>query len=195
MSCKHPRFRNHCSQSDSFSYVRYQERKAESDAKFKARKARKDHEDGEWAGFSENEDGSDADEEVIEHEQSSDDDSDDEEDGNQTLVKRLDGLNVIGDKGLSKRATLFFDQDIFADIDESEEEEEEEVEAGGLGEDSFAQFDSEGEDEVEAKDVEMNDVADGDEESEDEFEIVKKTKEERWNAEDEPMKNGRPGTH
>lgn len=128
---------------------------------------------------------------MVEHEQSSDDDSEDEEDSEgKPLTRRLDGQEVIGDDGLSKRATMFFDQDIFADIDEDEEVEEE---AADGNDDSFAAFDSEGEDE---EDVDMEDAGNEDSESEDEgIEIVKKTKEERWNAEDEPMKNGRPGTY
>ena len=104
------------------SYARYQERKSESDAKFKARKARRDHEDGEWTGFSEDEANSDGggDDEAAMCEESSDDESDADQ---EPLVKRLDGHDVVGEGGLSKRAALFFDQDIFANIEGEEKEE------------------------------------------------------------------------
>jgi AdoMet-dependent rRNA methyltransferase SPB1 len=178
-------------------YLRYQERKAEADAKFKARQARKDHEDGEWNGFSDGEMDVDneEDDEVVEHAAESDDDSDDEEIDPKSLVKRLDGANQITESGLSKRAALFFDQDIFAGIPEEEEESEEEEE------DSDEEgFDSEGdekedeeEEEEEENDVEMGEA---DEESDDDkIEIVKAAKDESWDAEDEPMKNGRPGNY
>jgi AdoMet-dependent rRNA methyltransferase SPB1 len=164
--------------------------------------SRKDHEDGEWTGFSEDEK-SDDDEDVVEHEQSSDDESDEEEDTDRKiLVKRLDGQDDKGENGLSKRAALFFDQDIFADIvddDDEEEEEEEEEEAEAEeeeAEESFAGFDSEGEDEEAEDDVEMEDAngaAEEDEESDDGFEIVKTQKDTHWDGDDEPMKDGRPG--
>lgn len=133
----------------------------------------------------------------MEHAQSDDDESDDEEDSEgRVLLKKLDGSEVKGEDGLSKRAALFFDQDIFAGIDEEEEEGEEEDEA----DDTFTGFDSEGEDEVEgeAGDVEMGDadavkVDDEEEEEEEGIEFVKTQKEENWDADDEPMKNGRPG--
>ena len=175
------------------SYARYQERKSESDAKFKARKARKDYEDGGWTGFSEDEansDGGDNDDEVVACEESSDDES--EEDADQkSLVKRLDGHDVVGEDGLSKRAALFFDQDIFADIEGEEEEEEEED--GEEVDESFAGFDEGHDGEV---DEDMEDAEDAVSEAgsdDDGFEIVKTQKEERWDGEDEAIKDGRPG--
>lgn len=171
------------------SYARYQERKSESDAKFKARKARRDHEDGEWTGFSEDEPNSDGgdDDEAAMCEESSDDESDADQ---EPLVKRLDGHDVVGEGGLSKRATLFFDQDIFADI-EGEEKEEEEEGGGEVGDSSFAGFDDEGQDEEVDEDLEDAEEAVSESGSEgDGFEIVK-TPKERWDGEDES--NGRPG--
>jgi AdoMet-dependent rRNA methyltransferase SPB1 len=176
-------------------YLRYQERKAESDAKFKARKARKEHEDGEWTGFSDGEMSVDeGDDEVAEHEISSDDESDDEAGGEQ-LIKKLDGAEIKGEDGLSKRAAIFFDQDIFAGISEDEEDEEDEEEEG---DEAFNGFDSEGEDEEqdeeedEEADVEMKDAEN---ESEDDgIEFVKAPKDERWDADEEPTtKDGRLG--
>ncbi|KAM7199247.1 Spb1 C-terminal domain containing protein [Naviculisporaceae sp. PSN 640] len=112
-------------------YNQYKERKAETDAKYRAKKARTEHDDEEWGGVSasENED-SDDDSEVLEED--SDEDSDvDMEDADKPLIRDLDGTPADAD-GLSKRAKRFFDQDIFKDIpgilDEPEEEEEEEEE-------------------------------------------------------------------
>merc|ERR1711977_621764 len=42
-------------------YNQYQERKSDADAKFRAKKARKEHEDGDWEGFSAGEEASDDD--------------------------------------------------------------------------------------------------------------------------------------
>ena len=105
-------------------YEQYVERKAETDSKYRAKKARKEHEDDEWEGFGDLEKSSDDD----------DDENDDEviaqEDGNSNsdesegencsadkkgLLTSLDN-NEKGTNGLSKRASLFFDQDIFKDI-------------------------------------------------------------------------------
>lgn len=115
-------------------YNQYKERKAETDAKYRVKKARTEHDDEEWGGVSasENED-SDDDSEMLEED--SDGDSDvDMEDADKPLIRYLDGTPADAD-GLSKRAKRFFDQDIFKDIpgilDEPEEgEEEEEGEEG-----------------------------------------------------------------
>lgn len=131
----------------------------------------------------------------MEHAQSDDDESDDEEDSEEgVLIKKLDGSEVKGDNSLSKRAALFFDQDIFAGINEGEGEDEAENDEAEV---SFTGFDND--DEEEEGDVEMEDVEaveqDEEEEGEEEdgIEFVKTPKEENWDADDEPMKNGRPG--
>jgi AdoMet-dependent rRNA methyltransferase SPB1 len=175
------------------SYLRYQERKAETDAKYKAKKARKEHEDGEWTGFSDGEMSIDEDNEVVEHEVSSDSESDDEEEEGKQLVKKLDGADIKGEDGLSKRAALFFDQDIFAGISEDEGDDEEEAE----GDETFDGFDSEGEEEDEEgeADVEMEGAQEEDESEDEGIEFVKAPKDERWDADEEPMKDGRPGTY
>lgn len=118
----------------------------------------------------------------------------------------LDDSHVKGKDGLSKRAAMFFDQEIFADIDD---------EAGSEGGSDLEEDegDEEGEDEemtdaaatVDASDEEMADDAeeelagseDGfetEEEWEDDgIEIVKGSKDEHWDSTKEPKKNGKLG--
>ena len=91
-------------------YDQYQERKSATDAKYLAKKARKEHEDGEWHGFSDKEESSD---DVVEDDAS---ESSDEEGGPKSLVTDLN-LGNRGQGGLTKRAARFFDQDIFRGID------------------------------------------------------------------------------
>lgn len=96
-------------------YESYQTKREERDAKAKAKRARKEHEDGEFEGFSGNEDESSADEGPAERDSDSDDSSDDE-DGPGNLITDLD-ISANPTNGLSKRAANFFEQDIFAGID------------------------------------------------------------------------------
>ncbi|KAF2972612.1 hypothetical protein GQX73_g1028 [Xylaria multiplex] len=87
----------------------YQERRANYEAKIKRRK--QEEEDGEWGGVSADEQESSDDEMV----QESDDSDDEDEDGApQRLLTDLD--STPNDANLSKRATKFFNQDIFKDI-------------------------------------------------------------------------------
>ncbi|KAI1419794.1 Spb1 C-terminal domain-containing protein [Xylaria sp. FL1777] len=86
----------------------YQERRANFEARLKRRKQ---EEDGEWGGVSADEQES-SDDDVVEESDDSDDDEDDEVP--QRLLTDLDGTTK--DAGLSKRATKFFNQDIFKDI-------------------------------------------------------------------------------
>lgn len=95
-------------------YSQYQDRKSEADAKYRARKARKEHQDGEWQGFSDHGISSD---EAFEQDESSDDSSVEGEDslGSQNLrYPRSDAAQ--GQAGLTRRATMFFEQDLFKDI-------------------------------------------------------------------------------
>ena len=101
-------------------YEEYQAYKSEADAKFRARKARKDHEDGEWHGFSasnsdNSDDNDDDDESVLEDDQdeTSEATSNDEHDGK---LLRSYGSSHHSSKGLSRRAEIFFEQDIFKDM-------------------------------------------------------------------------------
>lgn len=85
-------------------YKNYQERREEANAKERAKRARKVKEDDEgWEGLSNSEG------------EKSDDESDDET----VPLQRLPQKN-----GLSSKAALFFDQDIFQDLDLPEEDDE-----------------------------------------------------------------------
>ncbi|KAG5979926.1 AdoMet-dependent rRNA methyltransferase spb1 [Claviceps digitariae] len=94
-------------------YNDYRERKAEADAKYRAKKAREERDDNEWEGLS-------ADEAAEKSEssdyQEEDDSSDDEDDApSKRLLTDLDNSAPSSD-GLSKRASAFFAQDLFKDI-------------------------------------------------------------------------------
>ncbi|KAJ4123291.1 AdoMet-dependent rRNA methyltransferase spb1 [Fusarium equiseti] len=94
-------------------YDQYKERKSEVDAKYRAKKARKEHGDDEWEGLS----GEEADEKNDSSDLEEDDSSDDDEEDaapSKGLIRDLDSSK--GANGLSKRATNFFNQDIFQGI-------------------------------------------------------------------------------
>jgi AdoMet-dependent rRNA methyltransferase SPB1 len=123
------------------------------------------------------------------HDQSSDDESDDEE-GPKSLVRKLDGQDEKTAEGLTKRAALFFNQDVFAEISEDDGAEEEESD----GDDEFAGFSDEDGDVTMEDAEEAADDGFETEEEDDGFEVVKAPKNDsNWDADDEPMKNGRPG--
>ncbi|RBR11443.1 uncharacterized protein FIESC28_09057 [Fusarium coffeatum] len=105
-------------------YDQYKERKSEIDAKYRAKKVRKEHGDDEWEGLS----GEEADEKNDSSDLEEDDSSDDEEDAapSKGLIRDLDPSK--GANGLSKRATNFFNQDIFQGITGIAPEEEESAE-------------------------------------------------------------------
>lgn len=189
-------------------YDVYQERKSEQDAKYKAKKARMEHADEEWQGISDNEHVSESsdDENVIEDDQS--DISDDEMEDSKQLITTLEATS-ISSKGLSKRAALFFDQDIFRDIpglDEAELEAEED-EDSGIDVDGSPEMEptrtiskrptqtEESEEEEEEEDVSASDSDTNSEASSTGFEVVKRTKSTTniWDDDEpEPTKNGRP---
>lgn len=107
-------------------YDAYKERKAATDAKYRAKRSKKEHDDDEWEGVSADEKaGSDGESEL--DEDSDDDDSDAGDDGmtgNKTLLTDLE--KDTGDSsGLSKRARAFFNQDLFKDMDGLLDEPEE----------------------------------------------------------------------
>lgn len=87
----------------------YQDRRAKYEARIKRRKQ---EEDGEWEGVSADEQES-SDEDIVEESEDSDSDDEDEEAPKQLLTD-LD--TTANDNGLSKRATKFFNQDIFKGI-------------------------------------------------------------------------------
>lgn len=95
-------------------FSQYQSRKFESDAKYRARKALKEHDDGEWRGCSDDdrdseEFGKDDDSESV-----SEDDMEQEHGSpNPLLVKNYAKPE---DGGLTHKAASFFEQNIFKDI-------------------------------------------------------------------------------
>jgi AdoMet-dependent rRNA methyltransferase SPB1 len=116
-------------------YDQYKERKAEVDAKYRAKRARKEHDDEEWEGVSGSE--MEVSDDDIELDEDSDDDEEDEEDPAGTKQKLLTDLDTEPEEGaLSKRARKFFNQDIFKDMHgllgepEHEAVERDEVAAG-----------------------------------------------------------------
>ncbi|KAF8849880.1 hypothetical protein BDZ45DRAFT_662581 [Acephala macrosclerotiorum] len=174
-------------------YEQYQEHKSAADAKFRAKKARKEHEDGEWEGFSAEENVSDSDE--------LEEDSSDESEAGDTPSKRslltdLSRNEKKSSNGLSRRAAQFFDQDLFKDIgglpeesEPKEEESEEDITA------DLDQLDAMREEQAEDSDVEMEEPEEAEQVSESEddeggFEVVKRSKDDnQW--EDEPRKDGK----
>lgn len=94
-------------------YEAYQTRREDRDAKVKAKRARKQYDDDEFAGFSDKDNQDDENDGLVEDD-ASDDSSDEEDETN--LVKDLD-LSSKPANGLTRRAANFFSQDIFKDID------------------------------------------------------------------------------
>jgi AdoMet-dependent rRNA methyltransferase SPB1 len=178
-------------------YDQYQERKSDADAKFRAKKARKEHDDGEWEGFSAGEQGTDDDNEELE-EDSSDESSDEEGPSKRFLLTDLDRKETKSG-GLSRRAAQFFDQDIFKDIGGLQEEEEpdealedeEDIDADLERLDSIIQPVNEAESEDDLPEL----AEDVESESDDEkgFEIVKRTDAEKQWEDEAPRKDGKLG--
>ncbi|KAG9234781.1 putative AdoMet-dependent rRNA methyltransferase SPB1 [Amylocarpus encephaloides] len=175
-------------------YEMYQDKKSSTDAKFRAKKARKEHEDGDWEGFSA--DNKDSDDENELEEDSSNDSDDGAITSKRPLLTDLDTTEKkVG--GLSRRAAQFFDQDIFRDIggtpDEARESERESEGDDDIAADLDA-LDSVIQENASIEPGSDSDVpeADGAESSdEDGLEVVKPpAKEDPW--EDEPRKDGRP---
>ncbi|KAJ6438699.1 AdoMet-dependent rRNA methyltransferase spb-1 [Purpureocillium lavendulum] len=94
-------------------YDNFRERKAEADAKYRAKKARKEHGDDEWEGLSGSEKEQQSESSDLDEEDSSDDD--DDEVSSKGLLRDLDD-SATPENGLSKRAAAFFNQDIFKGI-------------------------------------------------------------------------------
>ncbi|RGP60695.1 et-dependent rrna methyltransferase spb-1 [Fusarium longipes] len=177
-------------------YNQYKERKSEVDAKYRAKKARKEHGDDEWEGVSGEEDEDKGDSSGLEESDS----SDDEEDAAppQGLIRDLDSSK--GANGLSKRATNFFNQDIFQGItgivpeeesaDDSADEEINRDAAAVVAQQSKAR-------KVEtpaaklSKTKEATIDSDSDmEDNEDGFEVVKRDEEDDWDK-DQRRADGR----
>lgn len=103
-------------------YTRYQDRKSDTDAKFRAKKARKEHNDGDWEGFSDHERSRGI---SFEQDHSSDESSAKEHEG-QVTGALFDARHRVtqGQDGITRRAATFFEQDIFKDIGGIDSEEE-----------------------------------------------------------------------
>lgn len=185
-------------------YEQYNQRKSEADAKFRAKKARKEHDDGDWEGFSA--DGHDSDDGDKLEEDSSDESSDEETTTSERPLLTDLSRNELTSGGLSRRAAQFFDQDIFKDIGGLPEEEpesnqemedgEEEISADLDQLDSImqmtgAQDESESDIPV-AEEGGRFDESDDDEDDKG-FEVVKRSNEEVQWEDEEPRKDGKLG--
>ncbi|KAI0471661.1 AdoMet-dependent rRNA methyltransferase spb-1 [Xylariaceae sp. FL0804] len=120
-------------------YDQYKERKADYAAKVK--KAKRDNEDGEWEGVSADEQESSDEDGHFEEDSSSDDSDVEDQAPSKKLLTDLDNTPAPSG-GLSKRATSFFNQDIFKGIpglddatgvDSPEDNEEIVEDVGDLG--------------------------------------------------------------
>ncbi|RMD39859.1 hypothetical protein DV735_g5271, partial [Chaetothyriales sp. CBS 134920] len=100
-------------------YEQYQEKREERDARLRAKKARKEKETDAWQGLSDNEDAEDA------------EDAEDDNDGQSNGADVLQLKQLPNAEGLSTKAAMFFDQDIFQDLGiEDEDDEENNVDSG-----------------------------------------------------------------
>ncbi|KAG5958022.1 AdoMet-dependent rRNA methyltransferase spb1 [Claviceps cyperi] len=97
-------------------YNDYRERKAEADAKYRAKKAREERGDDEWEGLSTDEAAEKSESSDFEEENDSSDSSDDDDGApTKSLLTDLDTSAPSSD-GLSKRAAAFFRQELFQGI-------------------------------------------------------------------------------
>ncbi|OJD27709.1 AdoMet-dependent rRNA methyltransferase spb1 [Blastomyces percursus] len=122
-------------------YERYRADREDRDAKLRAKKARKDFETEEWEGISD-----------------SDKEGGEDTDGDDTRLHDAIPRPAVDSKGLSNKAAMFFDQDIFQGLGDlgDEDEEDEEDEPGSQGENATRQQDGGTEDD------EYSDVSESD---------------------------------
>ncbi|KAL8943806.1 MAG: hypothetical protein Q9211_000849 [Gyalolechia sp. 1 TL-2023] len=112
-------------------YQQYQQRKSESDARFRAKKARAERDDGEWTGITESAVSSDDDVEIDRFDTASSEASEEESPNAITTdlsVKEPSSVSA----SLTQRAALFFDQDVFKDIGVTDPDELEDNGEGDL---------------------------------------------------------------
>ena len=95
-------------------YVQYMERRSEADAKYRAKRAREEHEDGEWHGVSNSDHSTEDDFDEDDTDSVSSLEAEDDTSRSRLLFPKQSAAN--GQKGLTKRATQFFDQDVFRDL-------------------------------------------------------------------------------
>lgn len=96
-------------------YEEYQERKSAQDAKYRVKRLREEQEDGEWQGVSDGESKSSDEDDIVEDDDSGAS-SESEDDIAPAKVVSAAGSNNKGEGGLTRRAAMFFDQDIFKGI-------------------------------------------------------------------------------
>ena len=104
-------------------YEEYTERKASRDAKYRAKRARTEHGDDEWQGFSDREEHISSDDELVQDATSDDSDASDAETNNPRRL--ITDLEERPKTGLTTRAARFFDQDVFKAIDGLDDAEDE----------------------------------------------------------------------
>ncbi|EQL28849.1 AdoMet-dependent rRNA methyltransferase spb1 [Blastomyces dermatitidis ATCC 26199] len=125
-------------------YERYRADREDRDAKLRAKKARKDFETEEWEGISD-----------------SDKEGSEDTDGDDARLHDAIPRPAVDSKGLSNKAAMFFDQDIFQGLGDlgDEDEEDEGGETGSEGE-TAAQQQENG-----AEDDEYSDVSESDDDN------------------------------
>lgn len=176
-------------------YDQYKERKSESDAKYRAKKARKEHGDDEWEGLSGNEEENVSDSSDLEEEDSSDDEGD-AQDSTNGLLRDFDDTPAHPD-GLSRKAAAFFSQDIFQGIQDSLQEPPATTKAAKPVKKSKEVTIKEPKAKVVATKIEAPAASDSDSGNED-FEVVRgdhdeDEDEDDWEAEDKRRSDGKPG--
>ncbi|KAK4238890.1 Spb1 C-terminal domain-containing protein [Achaetomium macrosporum] len=173
-------------------YDQYRERKAAADAKYRAKKARQEHDDEDWEGVSADEGGESDDDEALEEDSSDDSDAEERGDTSKPLLRDLANTPQDG-TGLSKRARGFFSQDIFQSIpgllDVPEEEEK-------SGDEAMADAGEASEDDVptieEQKKLRKEKSKSKHEEGDDDFEVLKRNEDDDWEETEKKTKDGRP---
>jgi AdoMet-dependent rRNA methyltransferase SPB1 len=175
-------------------YNDYVEQKSARDAKYRAKRARKEGEDGEWHGFSESEK-EESDDELVMDQAS---DSSDDEEGPANLITDLDNTPAASN-GLTKRAARFFDQDVFKDIDGLDGLEDDNQDSGidvdgGSAESAEEVPVSKPKEQTTSKKTSAPvSTAFAEDSSDDEGRIEEVPRDETaWEQDDMPMKNGRP---
>ncbi|CAI6332631.1 unnamed protein product [Periconia digitata] len=179
-------------------YSDYVEQKSARDAKYRAKRARKEDEDGEWHGFSDSNKEESSDEELVEDQDS--DWSDEDEEAPKSLITDLE-RNGTTKNGLTTRAARFFEQDIFKGIDglEDLEDEPEDEDSGIDVEEATQQKPSalQPEPTTVVKKTKViappQDDEESSEEEQDENAIEEVARDEsQWEQDNTPMRNGRP---
>lgn len=172
-------------------YSQYQERKSEADAKYRAKKAKEEHNDEEWEGLSVSEHAEESDSSDWEEEDGESDSDDEEGPRSNGLIRDLDGAPAT-EGGLSKRAAAFFNQDIFKGIALPKPAESKPTTEKAKAKESSKEAKSQLGKEQRSTDHTMDD-SDSDDENR-QFEVVKRSKDEDdWEQHLEKGADGKPG--